>query len=356
MISYLDAHVEVNVGWMEPILEQITNNPRAVIMSVLDTIEESTFHFISAYTKSHGGFNWNLEFYWKNIADHVEAKRKHSTDPIPSPIMPAGAFALTTDFYIEIGLLDGDMRIWGVDDVEFSFRAWQCGGVVQILPCSRVAHIFRAHIPYSFGKTSAKNVIFHNSVRTAEVALEDLKRYFYAQAKHYVVDVDYSSLQKRKALKNNLKCKSLSWFMNTIIPEMPIPPEGVVYYEQIRYDQEEECITISNHNKTLVIKHCEPLNMKQIFYVDKNSHIISMEDKNLCASVHENKLQMKPMKTNVCAVWTISTSGLFQIAGNLCLTSVADKSSVHMAACGEMSHQIWTFQYKFDWTKKLSYM
>lgn len=59
----------------------------------------------------------------------------------------------------------------------FFWQVWQCGGQLEIIPCSVVGHVFRTKSPHTFPK--GVSVIARNQVRLAEVWMDNYKEIFY---------------------------------------------------------------------------------------------------------------------------------------------------------------------------------
>lgn len=64
----------------------------------------------------------------------------------------------------------------GADESLCLLQVWQCGGSVEVLPCSRIAHIERAHKPYTEDLTAH---VRRNALRVAEVWMDEFKSHVY---------------------------------------------------------------------------------------------------------------------------------------------------------------------------------
>ena len=61
-----------------------------------------------------------------------------------------------------------------------------CGGSLELHPCSHVAHVYRDHSPYDWGR-SVTDILRKNTVRLAEVWLDDYKEFYYEKIGYQLV-------------------------------------------------------------------------------------------------------------------------------------------------------------------------
>ncbi|KAI4815968.1 hypothetical protein KUCAC02_006091 [Chaenocephalus aceratus] len=109
---------------------------------------------------------------------------------------------------------------------------WLCGGSMEVLPCSRVAHIARMKKPY------LSNIALHtrrNALRVAEVWLDEYKSNVYLAWNIPMENhgIDYGDISQRVALRKRLQCKSFEWYLDNVYPEMR-RYNNTVFYGEIR--------------------------------------------------------------------------------------------------------------------------
>uniref|UniRef100_A0A8C1VAM1 Glycosyltransferase 2-like domain-containing protein n=1 Tax=Cyprinus carpio TaxID=7962 RepID=A0A8C1VAM1_CYPCA len=126
-----------------------------------------------------------------------------------------------SSYFYELGAYDPGLDVWGGENMEISFNIWMCGGEIEIIPCSRVGHIFRGDNPYNFPK---------NRVKTVERNLARVL--FYGHGYHHLLDkTEIGNLTEQIELRKKLKCKSFKWYLENVYPDLDAPlvkAEGLV--------------------------------------------------------------------------------------------------------------------------------
>lgn len=222
VLVFLDSHVEVNVQWLEPLLQRIDENRTVVVTPIIDIINADTFEY-SASPLVRGGFNWGLHFKWENLRMGSLSSEEDFIKPIASPTMAGGLFAINREYFNSLGKYDNGMNIWGGENLEISFRIWMCGGSLEIIPCSRVGHVFRKRRPY--GAPDGEDTMIRNSLRVAHVWMDEYKEYYFQQRPE-ALNIHYGDISSRLELRKSLNCKPFSWYLKNIYPELILPSDS----------------------------------------------------------------------------------------------------------------------------------
>ncbi|XP_014822004.1 PREDICTED: polypeptide N-acetylgalactosaminyltransferase 5 [Calidris pugnax] len=262
VLTFLDSHVECNVGWLEPLLERVHLSRTKVACPVIEVISDKDMSYMTVDNFQRGIFTWPMNFGWRQIPQEVVEKNKiKETDIIRCPVMAGGLFSIDKKYFFELGAYDPGLDVWGGENMEISFKVWMCGGEIEIVPCSRVGHIFRNDNPYSFPKDRVRTVE-RNLARVAEVWLDEYKELFYGHAYHLVLKkLDVGNLTQQIQLRKKLQCKSFRWYLENVYPDLEAPlvkASGLLVNIATA-----RCITV--HNTTLASEACDVNSKDQKF-------------------------------------------------------------------------------------------
>ncbi|XP_038245830.1 polypeptide N-acetylgalactosaminyltransferase 1 isoform X3 [Dermochelys coriacea] len=287
VITFLDAHCECTVGWLEPLLARIKVDRRTVVCPIIDVISDDTFEYMAGSDMTYGGFNWKLNFRWYPVPQREMDRRKGDrTLPVRTPTMAGGLFSIDRDYFQEIGTYDAGMDIWGGENLEISFRIWQCGGTLEIVTCSHVGHVFRKATPYTFPGGTGQ-IINKNNRRLAEVWMDEFKNFFYIISPG-VTKVDYGDISSRLGLRHKLQCKPFSWYLENVYPDSQIPRHYFSLGEVFSYTANKEirtddlCLDVSKLNGPVTMLKCHHLKGNQLWEYDPMKLTLLHVNSNQC--------------------------------------------------------------------------
>lgn len=343
VVLFLDAHCEVNHDWLPPLLAPIANNKKTLTVPIIDGVDSENFQYRPVYSKNNEHFRgiWEWGMLYKEIGldmnEHLKTHRV--SEPYDSPTHAGGLFAIDRQFFADLGYYDPGLLIWGGENFELSFKVWQCGGRLQWVPCSRVGHIYRPFMPYTFGTMANQRkgpLVLTNYKRVVEVWFDDdYKEYFYTReplARFY----DPGDITKQMELKKNLGCKSFDWFMtnvaNDVFRDFPRLPRNLEWGE-IRLEGTNKCLDTRGPQppQTIGVSQCHSLGGNQLFRLNEAGQLGVGER---CVDASKARTSLIYCKLGkVDGPWKLRGKFLVHKTKNLCLTHEEDSGHVALAKC-----------------------
>ncbi|XP_022328261.2 polypeptide N-acetylgalactosaminyltransferase 5-like isoform X1 [Crassostrea virginica] len=345
VIVVMDSHLELAPGWLEPLVQRIKDDPKVMVFPKMGGINSDTFEITSSKLEDPV-YLVTFDFYMAE--NHVPTKseylnsRPHKWSPIKAPGIQGMAFGINKTFFQSLGGFDLGMKVWGAEQYELSIKVWQCGGSVEMVPCSHAAHLYRG---VAWVKDLSKEKP-NNNDRVIAVWMDDYAPIFREMGGNKST-LQSGDVSERLKIRSRNNCKSFQYFLDTIqkyvhyyVP-LNLKAKGMIYNKHT-----DLCVdgrTNSYFTKDTVIAYpCHFGGGPQYWEISANDEL---RHGMICCNKKDNHVVGLSCGTNVNQKWSYDQSGqLIHVESGLCLTVVTGHEPLILDSCQHLPTQVWNMQ------------
>ncbi|NWS09323.1 GLT15 acetylgalactosaminyltransferase, partial [Motacilla alba] len=357
VLIFMDSHCECQKGWLEPLLARLSSSRNSVISPVIDVIDWKTFQYYHSVGLHRGVFDWKLDFHWEPVPEHEEKVRQSPISPIRQRALLSSAAKLYSLVLFVIFAYNSNLSSLSQTNPRITLQlsfilTWLCGGSVEIIPCSRVGHVYRNHFPRAF---SYEEAIVRNKIRIAETWLGSFKENFY---KHDTVAFLISKVKtapdcsERLQLQKRLGCRNFQWFLSNVYPELSQPGDtprfsGKLYNTGVGF-----CADYRPGRATaegsIELSPCSE-SPTQLFEYNMKEILLGSAPL-LCFDVRHGKVipQNCTKETdNSNQHWDVQENGMIvHVLSGKCIEAAKseDEKDLFLCACNKNANQVWQFE------------
>ncbi|XP_060649322.1 putative polypeptide N-acetylgalactosaminyltransferase 13 [Drosophila nasuta] len=345
-LLFLDSHCEVNAGWLEPLLDRLALNSSRAVSPLLDPIDPETLSYLAGNVLLKGGFDWSLHFHWlpRQFADGERAEEAYK-----SPAFAGGIMMISREWFFKLQGFNPHLQIWGGESIEFAIKLWLCGGQIEIVPCSRIGHIFRSRHAFEFPAQfeeleeqqqqqqrqqqldTAQATYLRNSKIIAESWLDEYKYLFYTlkpAAKQIPLNLSQHELA---SIKTGQRCQRFDWFLRHLQPDLKVHNAKFSALGTLR--NEDRCLHVEESQLLLV--NCYRMEITQ-WRLHRNTGQLSTGHKRCLGVLNESQLSMQPCLVgaliNHTQRWQRRDTQLLHSGTHLCLDNPL-KNQLALSSC-----------------------
>ncbi|XP_046559152.1 polypeptide N-acetylgalactosaminyltransferase 5-like [Haliotis rubra] len=373
VLVFLDAHMEVGVAWLEPLLERIVSQPQGVVQPDILDIEyrhpKTSNHSVvngESYKKEQDntrpGMSWEMSQNWFPFPPYLHQAGYRQTDAFPSPALQGSAIVVRRSYFMSIRGFDEGLNIWGGEQLELALKVWMTGGRVETVPCSIVGHVFKDNPNV---KTDKEDIaVTKNVLRIAEIWMDEYADFVIANSRanshngHLptLTSQEVESIHEGRHFRERMGSKTFKWYLEHVFPELKVPSRDDLLWGEVMKD--DKCLLVVDDTFVAFDDVCESygITFKTIFSLDKRG---SLRNNGQCFGLDAQTMNLvmipccKEDMAESVGEWEYTEHDQLMYrspSGTYCLSLVTSKDAIHMESCESTNEQqSWSFQIRFEW-------